>query len=380
MSIVSISKCIDYSYEEVISTVKECLDRLPEVNQIEKGSRVLVKTNLLKKNKPEDAVTTHPFVVEGVVRYLQDMGCDVIVGDSPGGPFTEKILRNIYNSTGITGVQERTGCNLNFDISSKEVFNNDAKVLKNMKIVKVFDEVDYVISCAKLKTHVMMTYTGAVKNLFGVIPGVTKAEYHFKMNDVDHFANILIDICEYVKPVISIIDAIDCMEGDGPSSGEIRNIGLIMASKNPYLLDYISTQITGINPVSVPTIMHSVERGLFSTEEFIIKGVQVEEINIEPFKLPHSTKVNFVGGRVPKFVEGFIMKNLRPIPVISYQDCISCGICANNCPAKIIKMTNNKPVISTNKCIRCFCCHELCPKKAISVKKHPIHKVIFGTK
>ena len=114
-----------------------------------------------------------------------------------------------------------------------------------------------------------------------------------------------------------------------------------------------------------------------TSEENISLQEKSTNINIKPFKLPHSTKVNFVGGRVPKFVEGFIMKKLRPIPVINYQDCISCGICANNCPAKVIKMTNNKPVISTSKCIRCFCCHELCPKKAITVKKHPIHKTLF---
>lgn len=377
MSIVSIDRCKNYNYEEVINSVKACLNGIPELNQIKKGSRVLVKTNLLKKNKPEDAVTTHPYVVEGVVRYLQNKGCNVIVGDSPGGPFTEKILKNIYEVAGIIGVQERTGCELNYNTSTKDVFNKEASFLKNMKIVKAFDEVDYVVSCAKLKTHVMMTYTGAVKNLFGVIPGVIKAEYHFKMNDVDHFANVLIDICEYVKPVFSVIDAIDCMEGDGPSSGEIRNVGLIMASKSPYMLDYIATKLVGINPHIVPAIKHSINRGLLKEDEYEIKGIDVDKIIIEPFKLPHSTNVNFVGGRVPKFVEDFLMSSLRPIPVINYKDCISCGICVNNCPAKVINMASNRPVINTKKCIRCFCCHELCPKKAIAVRKHPLHKVLF---
>lgn len=380
MDIVSVVKCQDYDYEKVIKSVSDCLNNIEGLNKIEKGSKVLVKTNLLKRNKPEDAVTTHPFVVEGVVRYLQSKGCSVIVGDSPGGPFNERILKSIYDAAGILGVAERTGCELNYDTSTKDIFNENAKVLKNMKIVKAFDEVDYVISCAKLKTHVMMKYTGAVKNLFGVIPGVIKAEYHFKMNEENHFANVLIDICDYVKPVFSIIDGIDCMEGDGPSSGDVRRVGIIMAAQNPYLLDYVATTIVGIDSYIVPTIEQSLERGLFNPKDYEVSGVDLDTLDIEPFKMPHSTGVNFVEGRVPKFVENFIMSSLRPIPVINYDECISCAICADNCPPKIISMDSKKPVINTKKCIRCFCCHELCPKKAIVVKKHPIYKALFYRK
>lgn len=380
MDIVNIVECKDYNYEKVIESVHDCLSRIEGINKIKEGSRVLVKTNLLKKNKPEEAVTTHPFVVEGVVRYLQGKGCSVVVGDSPGGPFNEMILKGIYKAAGITGVAERTGCELNYDTSTKDVFNENAKVLKNMKVVKAFDEVDYVVSCAKLKTHVMMKYTGAVKNLFGVIPGVIKAEYHFKMNDENHFANVLIDICEYIKPVFSIIDAIDCMEGDGPSSGDIRRVGLIMAGENPYLLDYIATTIAGIDSRIVPTIKESLKRDLFNSEDYIVNGVDINTLNIQPFKMPHPTGINFVAGRVPKFIENYLMNSLRPIPVVNYDDCISCAICANNCPAKVINMDTKKPVINTRKCIRCFCCHELCPKKAITVKKHPIHRVLFKSK
>lgn len=377
MDIVNIVKCKDYDYDEVINSVKKCLEGLDGIKKIKKGSRVLVKTNLLKKNKPEDAVTTHPYIVEGVVRYLQGMGCNVIIGDSPGGPFNKRILKGIYEASGLMGVQMRTNCELNYDVTTKDVYIENAKYLKQMKIVKVFDEVDYVISCAKLKTHGMMTFTGAVKNLFGVIPGVTKAEYHFKLNDPNHFANMLLDICDYIKPVFSIIDAIECMEGNGPSSGDIRKVGLIMASENPYLLDYWAVNIAGIDYKLVPTITESLKRGLLKESEM---AIDVKSYNIAPFKLPNSININFIGGRVPQFVEEFINNSFRPLPIVHNEICISCRICADNCPAKIINMDSGKPIINTKKCIRCFCCHELCPKKAIDIKKHPIHKMIFGNK
>lgn len=375
MSKIGIVKCNSYDYDKVIKGVFRVLEGLDGIKDMKNGT-ILVKTNLLKKNKPEDGVTTHPYIVEGVVRYMQEKGHKVIIGDSPGGPFSAGLLKTYYDTAGLTDVANRTNCELNFNTESMDVHNKEAMYLKNMKVVKAFKDVDYIISCGKLKTHTMMSYTGAVKNLFGVIPGVIKADYHLKMNDISHFANALIDICEYVKPVLSILDGIEAMEGDGPSSGDIRNLGLILAADNPYDLDYVATNIIGVE--NVPTIIESAKRGLITKKEKLsYYGDNICDMKIVPFKLPKSTHVNFMSGRIPKFVEEFILDSIRPYPMIINDLCISCGICAKNCPAKIISMETGKPIINTNECIRCFCCHELCPKSAVGIKRHPLHKLIF---
>ena len=380
MDIVSISRCESYEADSVKKAVYEVLDGIAGIRQkITEGSRVLVKTNLLMRKNPEDAVTTHPMVVEAIVRYLQELGCKVIVGDSPGGPFTEWSLKSVYKAAGMLEVAERTGCELNYDTSAVEISNPEAKRLKSMQIIKIAREVDFVVSAAKLKTHGMMTYTGAVKNLFGVIPGLTKADYHLRLNSVDNFADHLVDICEAVKPVFSIIDGIDGMEGNGPSAGEKRHVGLIMASESPYALDTVASGIIGMDPMIVPTIRAAKERTLFSGErkDIRINGVQLSEINVEPFKLPSSVNVNFVGGRVPKFVEKFLLNNLRPRPEFNYALCVSCGDCKRSCPPGIIDMSSGKPVPDLSKCIRCFCCHELCPKKAVDIKRHWLYDKVM---
>jgi uncharacterized protein (DUF362 family)/Pyruvate/2-oxoacid:ferredoxin oxidoreductase delta subunit len=380
MNKVSIVRCGDYKFENVKKAVYEALDNVETIKQkIPEGSRVLVKTNLLMRKSPEDAVTTHPMVVEAIVRYLQDIGCKVIIGDSPGGPFTEWSLKSVYKAAGMIEVAERTGCELNYDTSAVEITNPEAKRLKSMHIIKVAREVDFVVSAAKLKTHGMMTYTGAVKNLFGVIPGLTKADYHLRLNSTDNFADHLVDICEAVKPVFSIIDGIDGMEGDGPSAGEKRHVGLILASESPYALDTVGSSIIGMNPMIVPTIRAAKERKLFSGDlkDVKVNGVQLSEINIEPFKLPTSINVNFVGGRVPKYVEKFLLNNLRPRPEFNHDLCVSCGDCKRSCPPGAIDMSSGKPVPDLNKCIRCFCCHELCPKKAVDIKKHWLYDKVM---
>ncbi|MGE5678468.1 MAG: DUF362 domain-containing protein [Pseudomonadota bacterium] len=377
---ISIVRCEDYSSDKVKKAVYEALDGIPAIRQnIKEGARVLVKTNLLMKKTPEEAVTTHPAVVEAIVRYLQDMGCRVVIGDSPGGPFAEWNLRGVYKAGGMLEVAERTGCELNYDTSVLEIANPEAKCLKTMQIIKIARDVDFVVSAAKLKTHGMMTYTGAVKNLFGVIPGLVKADYHMRLNSMDNFADHLVDICEAVKPVFSIIDGIDGMEGDGPSAGEKRHVGLILASENPYALDRVASEIIGIEPLRIPTIKAAVQRGLFDNkpENLEIKGVPLNEINIEPFKLPKSVNVNFVGGRVPRVVEKVVLNKLRPSPVFNYDKCVSCGDCRRSCPPGIIDMSSGKPVPDLNKCIRCFCCHELCPKQAVDIRKHWLYERVF---
>jgi uncharacterized protein (DUF362 family)/Pyruvate/2-oxoacid:ferredoxin oxidoreductase delta subunit len=382
MEIVSICQSETYKTEEVEKAVYECLDNITGIkSRIKNGSRVLVKVNLLKKNAPEDAVTTHPAVVEAIVRYLQGLGCRVIIGDSPGGPFTVKRLTSIYKASGMTQVAENTGCELNYDTSAVAVMNENAQKLKHMQIIKVAEDVDFIVSAAKFKTHGMMLYTGAVKNLFGVIPGLTKAEYHLKMNNAENFAHHLVDICEYIKPVFTIIDAIEGMEGDGPSAGEKRHVGLLLASENPYVLDTVGAHIMGIHPLQVPTIKIAKERGIFSGElnDLSVRGLQLTDIQIPPFKLPKSLSKSLISGMVPQFVEEFLIDTLRAQPVFNYEICISCGECARACPAKVIDMSSGKPIADLNQCIGCFCCHELCPHKAVDIRKKWLHRLLFNS-
>ncbi|MBP2636123.1 MAG: hypothetical protein H6Q72_2030 [Firmicutes bacterium] len=380
METVSIAACETYHYEEVEKAVYACLHCFSELRtRMKSGSKVLVKINLLKRNAPEDAVTTHPAVVEAVVRYLQAAGCQVIIGDSPGGPFTVGRLKSIYKTSGMLEVAERTGCELNYDTAAVAVINDKAQRLKNMQIIKVAQDVDFIVSVAKLKTHGMMVYTGAVKNLFGVIPGLIKAEYHFKMKSAENFAQHLIDICEYCKPVFSVIDGIEGMEGDGPSAGQKRQAGLILAAENPYALDTAVAEIIGIKPHTIPTIKAAADRGLFSGEvrDLQVQGLQLTDIHILPFKLPGSLHENLLAGVLPGFIADFVENTLRARPLFNYELCVSCGDCQRACPAGIITMNSGKPVADLDKCISCFCCHELCPKKAIDIKKHWLHRVVF---
>jgi len=374
MDKVSLVKCNSYELDEVELALEKSLRLIGGLDSyIKPGMKVLVKCNLLMKKKPEECTTTHPAVVEALVKKLKELGAIPIIGDSPGGLFTPRLLRGIYSATGMIDVAQRTGAELNYNTNPMEVSFPEGKIIKNLTVMELLQEVDAVISVAKLKTHGMTLYTGAVKNLFGVIPGMTKAEYHLRMNRVEDFTEALVDICQYVKPVLSIMDGVVGMEGDGPSAGTPRKIGAILASNSPYALDVVCASLVGISPERVPTIQRAMERGLcsYSLDDIKLLGDSFDELYIDDFKLPVTGEISFlhrVFGSNSRLAT-LLNHHLGPKPYFNHDECIGCSDCQRYCPPKAIEMVNRRPVVDLKKCIRCYCCQELCPKKAVEIKR-----------
>ena len=142
-----------------------------------------------------------------------------MICDSPGGALhKEAVLRSLYEKTGMAAAAAAAGAELSMDSSTRTVSLPEGKVLRQAEIITPVAEADGVIDLCKMKTHVLMSMTGAVKNLFGVIPGLSKVGYHATHPDHETFADVLLDLTGYVKPRLSLMDGILAMEGDGPGS------------------------------------------------------------------------------------------------------------------------------------------------------------------
>jgi uncharacterized protein (DUF362 family) len=205
----------------------KALTQVGGLGWVQKGMRIVIKPNLIMMRRPESAAVTHPAFVKALAERLIERGAEVIVGDSPGGPFAEVWLKAVYDGTRMSELK-RSGAILNYNTGVKNVRFPEGKALKDLTVAEFVLGADALISFAKLKTHTFMQYTGAVKNLFGVIPGTLKAEYHQRMSDPRSFANMLVDISEFIKPRLSFIDAVVGMEGNGPSGGTPRHVGALI--------------------------------------------------------------------------------------------------------------------------------------------------------
>lgn len=370
MEKVSVRKCMDY--EEARGAVKKCIEDLGGID-ISADSRVLIKTNLLKMNSPKEMVTTHPRIIEGVVYYLQEKGVyNIVIADSPGGPFNAALLKGVYKMCGMEQVSKSTGAVLNYDTGSRDIYNKEGVILKHFSLCDFAVNADFIIDCAKLKTHQMTGYTGCVKNLFGCIPGTKKVDYHYRMPKLKDFSNMLLDLALYIKPQLCIIDAVYGMEGEGPSAGNPRKVGAVIGSRSAIHADMAGITLMGMEPMDICTIQRAQERGLIKgslKEDVSLIGDDINSLIVHDF-VPSPTKdVKLFHGRVPKFLQAPLEKAFTTRPEINESKCVKCGICRDSCPPKAISMEGGFPKIDREMCIKCYCCHELCPKRAIGVKR-----------
>lgn len=369
---VVLKYCPDYT-ADVEQSLRDGLAEWGGMTEFVKpGQKVLLKVNLLMKKRPEEAVTTHPSVVEAVVRLVQEAGGIPIIGDSPGGPYTVNALQAIYTRSGLRDVAERTGALLNEDVGQTTLQYPEGKLVKSLTVTNCALNADVIIPLSKLKTHGMMTFTGAVKILFGIIPGLLKAEYHLKMFKIPDFADLLVDIAAWAKPSLNIMDGIVGMEGDGPSAGSPRSIGALILSTDPFALDVVAADLIGLKPERVPTVMAARHRELVSRmEEIQLKGDARSLWRIQDFVIPKAVSTNFLDMvPLPQVAKKFVLNRVRPRPVFNPAACVGCKDCINNCPPKALTMDEQKhPAVDLEACIRCFCCQELCPQQAVKIFK-----------
>ena len=380
---VAVVGCADYEENEIRRALAAALDEIGGLDFVTPGMKIAIKANLISFMKPEKAATTHPALLTELTRMLVERGAEVVVGDSPGGLYNAAFLHKVYSATGVYAV-ESVGGKLNENFESSEAHFPEAKQAKSFVYTSYLDDADAIINFSKLKSHGMMSMSCAVKNLFGTIPGTIKPEYHYRFPNHADFADMLVDLNEYFskKVKLCICDAVVGMEGNGPTAGNPRKIGAVLASKSPYLLDLTAAELISLTKDNVPTLEAAFLRGLAPAKADLIKKSDgYERFILSDYDniMTHSS-IEFKGaskGKIIGVLRGEILgKLLRSKPKTKKDECVGCGVCKNICPNKAITIENGIAKIDRKKCIRCFCCQEFCPKGAMKVKRTLIAKLL----
>ncbi len=389
---VSLYKCDSYNYEEVSSALTMALSAIDGLSFVKPGMTIAIKANMVSSMAPEKAGTTHPMLIRKLCEMITDLGAKVVIGDSPGGIYTPGFVKGIYKGCGFTDMVADLGkesVKLNDDFSVKEA-TYDGKSLKSFIYTGWLDNADAIINVSKLKSHAMMGMSCAVKNMFGTIPGATKPEYHMRFPEEMAFANVMVDLNEFFKPVLYVVDAIDGMEGNGPTAGEKRHIGAVLASKRPYDLDMVCANIIGMGINDCQTLKAAYDRELGPhdiSEVTVVGDVSPADAKISDFKRATSHQsITFEGEGLLNTVKSVLVKSVfNTKPILKKDECVGCRKCYQTCPAKAITMVPAKPgssagsqipSIDRSKCIKCFCCQEFCPKGAMKVHETAASKII----
>ncbi|MCQ2610271.1 MAG: DUF362 domain-containing protein [Treponema sp.] len=370
---VALEKCDSYDETLVYQGIKKMMELVPPPDV--KGKTVLLKPNILYPKKPDLAVCTHPVVVGAAVRCFVELGAaKVLVGESPAatGSTSAAKITGMYNQVVNNGGQWA-------DFSDKVTVKTDKANLKHsFDFAKQIEEADLVVSVSKLKSHQLMSYTGAMKNLFGLVIGLEKSQTHFLYPKKEDFAAYLTDLNLAANPGYAIMDAIVGMEGPGgPGSGDPVKLGFLAASDNILALDHICSTAVGYYPDEIKNLKDALDRKIWlnSWDEVKTAGVPFEQIKYPKFKAVHDiSSSETLQKMMPAWVAKLAGLIFERKPYFMNDKCIRCGKCLEICPPKALVFKEDKSKfgkqvdINRKECIRCYCCHETCPADAIKLK------------
>jgi len=374
---VSIVKLDDYSSGKAYQAVQKSLQLLGGLeNFLKPKSKVFVKINHISPpSPPERGLVTHPVFTKEVLRLLKESGHNVTFGDDIQSKEEDGFLTTHYRQAG----QELDIPLINLKERGFREVNCRGEFLKRILISQVCLEADYIINLPKLKTHSFTIYTGAVKNMYGIIPYGLRLKYHRQYIKNDDFSQMLVDILSCMPPHLNIMDGVIAMEGEGPSAGNLRRVGVILVSSDAVALDAVATKIVGFNPMDVFTTFHAHNRGLGNgrIEDIEIIGERIQEVRVKNFK--HSAiAISLFRRKLPSFLYAYFQDQLALIPEVRKEKCTGCLECIEICPVEAAELHEELAWLDKKRCIHCMCCHEVCRDNAIKLKRKLTGRVVRG--
>ena len=369
MEKVIVQECESYEVDRIINIINNGIKELGGWSEFVKPlDRVLLKVNLIGPKPPESASLTHFEFVRAIVRILRALECEVWIGDSSGGAIAGIApTAQAFQVSGLAQMAKEEGALIkNFDKEGAVEVPRVSKQDETMFLAKPLFDADVIINLPKFKTHSMGIYTGAVKNVFGCLPGLRKAKYHRDSPAPEDFGAILADIHQALSIPLHIMDGVVAMQGEGPTAGDPYPAKKILMSKDPMALDTVAMSLIGLHPEEVPILSAAIEQGIGTSkiEEIEIHADPDSLLLLENFHLPkryYSTKKQNYGSLVR------VIDFLKTRPEVNRKKCVNCNMCVESCPVEAIDRETKK--IDYDACIECLCCHELCRYEAVELKR-----------
>jgi len=308
---VALVYCSSYELSEVRQAVLKGMGLIGGARAfVRSGERIVLKVNLLAGDVPEKSVTTHPSVFRCVAELLAAEGAMIQYGDSPGFGAPHAAAKK----AGIAGVAKEMNIELADFKEGRDVFYEKGVQNKKFYVARGILESDGVVSLPKLKTHGLERFTGCIKNQFGCVVGIRKGEFHVKLPDATDFARMIVDLNNFIKPRLYVMDGIMAMEGNGPRGGTPRPMNVLLFSTDPVALDATACRLINLNPLLVPAIVCGSETGAgtFLEEEIEIAGDDYKSLICSDFIVDRTP----VKAKRKNQTARFMKNRLVPKPVI----------------------------------------------------------------
>ncbi|MFZ2632686.1 MAG: DUF362 domain-containing protein [Desulfosalsimonadaceae bacterium] len=386
MPVVSLLRCDTYDNADLKERICRSLDLIGFDPKRFRNARVAVKPNLLMPAREEKAIITHAEFFRTVVQVVRENGGTPVLVESPAVHALERTIRK----TGYAEVVETENIAIADPAQTRTLTFDAAKKFKHIDISEAYFDADIILNLPKFKTHGITYVTGAVKLLFGAIPGLEKSKMHLRAPTHEAFAEFLLDLYGAMnygfsppKPMIHLMDAIAVQEGEGPGPAGIpRRLNAVLAGDNGIAVDYVAAMVAGLDVNKALTIVHGFARnyGVSSPTEIQVKGETIDAMQVNNFVPATGGSIFSNMFRWPfntPFVKNIVLD--RPSP--REDRCTLCYQCRKICASGAISESSGKkkiPVYDYKKCIRCYCCLEICPEAAIEKQKGLFQRMMGG--
>jgi len=371
MAVIALKECRSYESPGIERAVESALSSVlgEDLGRV-KGKRVLIKPNLLAAREPERGVTTHPAVVGGVIDFFRAHGAEVAVGDSPAGAL--RGVKRVWENTGMLDLCEARGVPLvNFEASGCITRSVEGR---DYPIAGALSDYDLVASVPKLKGHVLTLITAAIKNVFGCVPGFQKSALHLEHPRPGAMSKVLVDVFSLVRPWVTLVDAVEAMEGDGPSSGSVRRLNFVAAARDCVALDACLSRIIGVDPQQVPTTREALRRNLgeASAGSMVFPLLRPEDVAVADFRVPGNWKYRLIPGIAARLLRRLVWI----LPAVDADACTGCGDCVRVCAAGAMSLAAGSAEVDESLCVSCLCCHEACPHFAVGTRMSRLARLL----
>ncbi|BCL34039.1 DUF362 domain-containing protein [Nostoc sp. MS1] len=297
-SSVSLIRATSYERQALRESLVTLLEPFGGMSAFVKpGQRVLLKPNLLTGSRPTKECTTRAELVYAVAQMVLEAGGQPFLGDSPAfGSAKGVAIANGYQPL----IQE---LNLPIIDFHGKRYQTVSENFNHLLLSKEAIEADVVINLPKVKSHMQLTLTLGVKNLFGCVPGKMKAWWHMEAGkDANRFGEMLVETARAINPDLTILDGIIGHEGNGPSGGEPRPLGVLAAASDVFALDRAMVEILNVPPHQVPTVAASQRLGVCpELADIEFPNLHPDLLKIDDWRLPDKLMpIDFAMPRVIK--------------------------------------------------------------------------------
>lgn len=241
---------------EVETAVEKILDSHADRLPASVDASIFLKPNLNNDMCALTGGTTDLRLLVAIIRVLKKRGyTDITIGDGPNtGAYYNQV--DVLERLRVRSVARHFGVHV-VDLNHAPYV--EVQLTTNRaRVARICLESDFMINLPKIKTHSEAHVTVSCKSLVGCFMGLDKRKIHSRL-----FPNI-VRMNEIIRPDLHIVDGLVVMEGQGPSTGTPRKMGVILGGTEPFLLDAVVCQLIGIDPDTVPYLEIAVRKGLLN--------------------------------------------------------------------------------------------------------------------